>query len=621
MKKMRKLSILLVMLMIMSVISGCGSEKKKEAEFEMTNIVNFNDYADSEEIPDWKGDKVKLVVWGRTNAPNDTNVGKIATDDLVTPEILRITGVEFDKENSFDNGGQSFDSRIAKIIAADDYPDMAYSIPDISGLVEKGVLYRLDELVEKYAPNIYKYFGPSSKVYGDAWNMQMEKFGGVYSLSNSANTFAIRDMTEKDGAYELTPEQLNSAAGVGNTAHGYFYMRDDILKKLYPEAHTVAELEEIFKKNGKFTKEEIFDVPINSPQDFIDMLYDIKEMDLREGKDIVYPVFTHNGSDNWPVLSTFAKVMGYNANYFSYYDLEDKKIKYTYKEDWFKEILKTWNELVRDDVASKEALVDAAGVFQEKLNSGKYIVTLANKPNEAALNGKYHYRKVYVKYTYNKDKFPAFASDDSNQMRISFFNKNLSESQLIQCLRMLDFLASDPGQKLTYWGPKSAGLYTEDENGLLRYTDEELKTTMVKATQDGLALKYNLDAAAWPSYPKVVASKYRPAVHYYEVENYEKVFTPAYYEKDTTVIGKSADIYGTDFTSTIPATKKFWSARQGFESAMVKIFASSNDSEFETNYQSLLDYAQKNGFTDKTLEECNKFYAQTYNAEYMDNLK
>ena len=91
--------------------------------------------------------------------------------------------------------------------------------------------------------------------------------------------------------------------------------------------------------------------------------------------------------------------------------------------------------------------------------------------------------------------------------------------------------------------------------------------------------------------------------------------------KDTTRIGKSADIYSTDFTSNIPATKKFWSARQGFESAMVKIFASADDAEFETNYQALLDYSQKNGLTDETLEECNKFYSQTYNAEYMDNLK
>ena len=621
MKKMRKISFLVAAVLTFSVFAGgCG---KKEASNTDANAeyVNFADYENVDDIPDWTGEKVKLTVWGRANSPNDSNVGKISTDDVVTPEILRITGVEYDKDNSFDNGGSSFDARIAKMIAADEYPDMAYSIPDLTGLVDKGVLYRLDEIIEEYAPNIYRLFGPNSKVYGDSWKNQMEAFGGVYAISNSANRWAIRNIAEEDGSYELTPEQLNVMAGIGSHDYGYFYMRDDVLKALYPEAHTVAELEEIFAKNGSFTKEEIFDVPIDSPEDFVNMLYKVKNYINENNLKNTYATFTHNGSDNWPVLTNMGLVMGYNADYFSYWDKETKQIKYTYREDWFKDVLKTWNKLVTDDVASQEALIDTDATYKEKLNSGKYIVTLQDEPSEAALNGEYRYRPVYCRYTYDKDKFVSFASDDSTMMRISFFNKRLTKQQLIQAVRALDLLASDAGQKMTYWGPKKAGLYTEAEDGTLQFKDDALRKEMCGNLSGELKLKYNLDAAAWPSYPKVVASKYYPPAYYTKIEKYKSVYTPAIYEKAETVIGKSPAIYGNDFLSAVDGCKTFWAARNGFESALTKIFASANEQDFETNYKALIEYAERYDFNEETLKEANKFYEESYNADYMQNIK
>ncbi len=621
MKAKRILSLLLMITLVFSLLTSCGTKKQSKVDFGDVEFVDFSQYKDSDDIPDWQGEKIKLVVWSGANGPNSQFMGKVSSNDLVTPEILRITGVEFDKENSFDNGGSSFDARIAKMIAAEEYPDIAYSIPDLTGLIDKGILYRLDEVVEQYAPNLYKLFGPDSKVYGDSWKKQMETYGGVYSISNSANHFAVRDIAEIDKSYDLTPEQINSMAGIGTHDYGYFYMRDDVLKALYPQAHTTAELEEIFKKNKKFTEEEIFDVPLEKPEDFVKLLNDVNKYIKDNNLKNTYATFTHTGGDNWPVLTNMAKVMGYNGNYFSYWDKESKQIKYTFKEDWFKDVLKEWNKLVRADVASQEALIDTDATFKEKLNSGKYIVTLQQAPNEEALAGKYRYRQVFCKYTYNKDKFVSFASDDSSISRISFFNTKLTEQQLIQAVRCLDFLASDAGQKLTYWGPKKAGLYTEDENGKLQYKDEKLKNDMLNSSITEEKLKYNLDSAAWPTYPKVVASKYYPALFYTDVKKYNSIFTPAYYERSETVKGNSADIYNNNFLAAVDGCKSFWAARNAFESALMKVFASADDNEFEANYKTMVDLATKNGLDDDTLKEANDYYKNNYNKDYMEYLK
>jgi len=313
--------------------------------------------------------------------------------------------------------------------------------------------------------------------------------------------------------------------------------------------------------------------------------------------------------------------MGYNGNYFSYWDKETKQIKYTFKEDWFKDVLKSWYELVRDDVASQEALIDTDATFKEKLNSGKYIITLQQYPNEESLKGQYKYRQVFCKYTFNKDKFVSFGSDDSSISRISFFNTKLTKQQLIQAIRCIDFLASDAGQKLTYWGPKKAGLYTEDENGKLQYKDEKMVADMLNSGITESKLKYNLDGVAWPTYPKVVASKFLPNLYYSKIEKYNKIYTPAYYEKSEIVKGNAADIYNNNFLAAVDGCKSFWAARSAFESAMMKIFASANDAEFESNYKAMVDLAVKNGLDDETLKEANDYYKNNYNKDYMEYLK
>lgn len=628
---MKKIIALLLAVSMLCILPSCVETPKQTAK--EIQPVDFANYQDSEDIPDWQGEKLELVKWEQASNPNSsTNKTVIVTDDPVSKELERVTGITYSVDESFDNGGDNFDAVVAKLIATDEFPHIAEGIPDPSSLIQGGYLWNVEPYLEKYAPTIYRMFGPDSKtLYGDQWRYQMETYGGIYELGIGDTAQAVKDLKEKDGSVDFTENEISALMGNGSSAYPYFYMRDDILKQLYPEAHTVAELQEIYKQNGKFTQEEILDVPIESPQDFIDLLYKIKDLNLMDGKEKVYATFTHTGMDNWPVLVMLGSMFRYasatpgsNVNYFSYYDMKDDTLKATFKQPWFKDVLKMWNKMIRDGVASEEALIDTNSIFKEKLNNGRYIVCYGSYyPTEESLNGKYAYRKVFARYKVDMDSYLYNAYDYTSWNRYTFFKGALSEQQLIQVLQMLEFMATEAGQKLMNWGPKSAGYYVEESDGKLRFVDEEVQQLITdgksfntdKVKQMGLG-------ATWPTKIKLSTTKYvRNIMYAEELGSWETAFDAALIEEQEFTPSYAPTIYGAETLVKIPEAKRFWDARNGFEEALVKVFAAQSDEEFEDLYQKMVDYAELNGLTDETFAQYNEFYKNELNALYMPYIR
>lgn len=618
----KKISMLMCLVLTAAMAASCGKKEEQKTVNESDYSVDFDDYKDSEDIPSWTGDKIEVTVWQDVNSTEAYVRLKQSKDDVVTPEYERITGVTFDPDNSFDNGGNSYDAKITQLIAANDYPAMAYSLPELSELVKMDALYDLTPYIEKYCPNIMKYFGPDT-VYGTVWESQKEKYGGMYALPTGENINSVKDMVKKDGSYDLTDEQIQSICGPGSTPHGYVWVRDDILKMIYPTSHTYDELQEIFEKNGKFTEEEIFDVPWDTPQDFIDFLYKANKLQIPDdGKGRTYTIYTHNGTDNWAACTTMLPMFGYSGDYFDYYDIQENKLKLTYKEDWFKNILKTYNQLVRDGVASSEALIDTQQNFNEKMSNGRYFVSILTYPPTGNATNEYKYRKVYAKYTNGWSKCLNIRSSHDSLKKISFFKKGISEANLIQVLRAVDFSVSAPGQKLIYWGPKSAGLYTEDENGNLQYTSEELKNSMIDWDTYGRDIieKYGLKCGPWPGRPYPQASMYSPKAYYNSTLTMEAAFNAAYVDPIEYPIYGGANFYSADYTAQLPGAKKFWQSRNAFEDSLTQVFAAENDTQFEERYKAMCDLAERNGLTDDTLAEYQKLYNEN-NKIYEGNIE
>ena len=240
---MKKLfSVLLALVLIISAFSGCKNLKEEETIGGNSDVaVNElgNTVEDSSDLPDWTGKKLDLTLWWGQGT-GSVKRQKKAENDVVTPELYRVTGVRYDAEKSFDNGGETMDAKIAKIVAAGDWPDVIANCeaPVLEKLIEADLVFELSEYLEKYCPNIVAM----AKRGGDMNFLKSNREDGkIYKLPYEIMSYAYV-------APELSKEVLIQAE-VPRSPYGYVYVRDDILKQIYPNAKTQQELENIYMEN------------------------------------------------------------------------------------------------------------------------------------------------------------------------------------------------------------------------------------------------------------------------------------------------------------------------------------------------------------------------------------
>ncbi|MBR6729171.1 MAG: hypothetical protein IKL80_03325 [Clostridia bacterium] len=626
---MKKLfSMLLAMLMAASIVTGCGpKEGKVETGANSDFAVNEagNTVEDSSDLPDWTGKKLDLKLWWGQGT-GSVKRQKKAENDVVTPELYRVTGVRYDAENSFDNGGETMDAKIAKIVAGGDWPDVIANCeaPILEKLIEADLVYDLKPYLEEYCPNI----------------VEMARYTGINYLTSKRDDGAIYSLPYEIMRYSYVAPELSKdvliKAETPSSPYGYVYVRDDILKQIYPNAKTQQELEDIYMANGGYTREEMMDVPINSPEEFFDFLYKIKALGVKEGNREVFPTFVADGLDNWSLLTNLGFLYGYNlnpggdCNYFTYWDKETKSVEYMYKQPFFKEMMRSYTKLVQDGVASPDSIIDNRATFEQNVNNGLYAVlygaTTVPEPNTLNANLKaqgknYQYRKVYLNIPLNHDKY-LFSQGSPLGQNVVILKANLDENDLKQVLRFYDFAFSKAGQKLALWGPKSAGLFTE-ENGVRKFTDKDLEAQMVYGAGNEKDVYYGLANKAWPGYPFILSSEYDPKL-VYEQERQpslaQKYFNMGVIEAVPLTPATAPNVY-TFNSYNVESTKQFWSARQTFEDALKKILIAKDDAEFEQLFNTMLTVAEQNGLTEEAKVELNKVYSEKINKDFMDLLK
>jgi hypothetical protein len=113
---------------------------------------------DSSDLPTWTGKQQKLTVWMAHGT--GTSERAKATNDVVAAEIKRVTGIEIDIENSFDNGGNNLETKLSMLAAANDWPSMVYidDSTSLKQLAQNDKLYDLSSMMPQYAPHITGIF-------------------------------------------------------------------------------------------------------------------------------------------------------------------------------------------------------------------------------------------------------------------------------------------------------------------------------------------------------------------------------------------------------------------------------------------------------------------------------
>lgn len=600
---------------------SAGETEKKEAqeaeEADAFPVIPL-DVKDASDLPDWGGKPLNLSMWFGHGPGGDIDQ-RVSEGDVVTPEITRITGVSLDRKNSFDNAGTNSEVKMGLLAASNNWPHLATNIDSLNQLVAADKVYDLTELLPKYAPNIMAKIPQDWKnVWGDP-KVDGGQPGKIYGVPLNIRNVTIEGIQDRLARAPANPKLA-------------IWVRDDILKMLYPHAKTRAEIEATFMEKGTFAKEEILDVAIRSPEEFYQLLRDIKALGVKEGNREVSATYVATGTDNWALMTTlFSGLYGFSgSNYFSYWDRETQKVEWMFRQPFFKEALFDFNTLVREGVASKESLIDPANTYRQKLDNGLYAVSYAAEPSKELLQqaGKdYGYRKVYLDIPFDEKKYVFPAALQQGNDNIIIFKDKVNEEDVPQILRWLDFLVSDAGEKLRYWGPRSAGLF-EEQGDKLVYKDKELERHMVYNEPSALGLHYNL-------YNGTRESGLRFGLFSYLPDNGSRYHPTVIYDRERNIgqlhsffnLGWAEPVKRTDTIMPyiysflgIPEVDSAWKARKAFEDALTKVLAASSDAEFEKLYADFLTIAEKSGYNDVSLAKIDAEY-RVVNADYMNNIK
>ena len=576
MKVFKRLMCGTMALAMMMSLSSCKEKKN----------VEFNG-----EVPK---DDLGITVW-YTQGTEFANPSKIP-DNIVSDYIYKNTGVTID--NVVGNDGGQWDVKLSRLIVGNNLPQVVacgagQGPAHFKKLHDAKQVWEIsDEMLEKYAPNVKKRV-PASLL--DKFRVNGKIVGIPNQMIASKETLPY--------ASDEDIEYINNTVASQSSDETFgIYVRDDILKKIYPEAKTWAEIEKL--NNGEPLADELFDVPINTTEDYIDFMYKLKDTDAKSlnGK-TVYP-FGYSGTDNWEALCYLGGDMyGYATHYYtSSWNPVDEKIRLPLTESIVKEAAKTQNKMVLDKVIDPESLVHTNTLFKEKVMNGQYAMCALgsaggiSEVNTALASNKapFRYRPLLVNVP-NKPEYAA-GKHSSEFIGSICFTKSLSESELIQMLNWLNVCYSEEFDEIYHWGRPEDGLYTEDENGKRTFKDERFKKRFEEgdksALDDSETKGIGVSNGEWYSVAVPAAhTPYAPAIKNRSFKMTTSMAVTRFKNGSEHLNIPEYPTYNVwePTFANIDEVVTFWAKRQTWENAFALALAAKSQEEFDTKWQSAID--------------------------------
>jgi len=662
-KKIKKaLALILALVMIASIVAcGTGTEDDSsdpvntpaptdpstpatpspEHPADMTieqRLALMNTATHSSEIPDWTGPQLTLRVWQGAGTGDPTRV--LAGNDVISAEITRVTGITIDSSGSFDNAGMDQESVVAVRAATGDFPEIAYNVGTNTDLVRGDVLYDLTDLIPLYAPIAYERITTMAPNF---WEQGHEFTGRHYQVRNSwwpQTQDEQRHISELLGVNNIEQDRLNRIQGAQDTMGwvSVLWVRDDVLKLVYPNAKSQDEIEAMFAAQGHFTREQVYDIPITSKDDFFDFLYKIRdaidEHDINVGGRPVYPTYVNQGGDNWALGSFLIGVLNglRDWNYFTEFDLTQRRIVIGYEQDFFRDDMRRIARFVRDGITPASNLIEDGDTFRNRLDNGEFVVTYSGdgmRPNPEALEAAGHdfkYRTLFLDIPQNTTRRVLGNFENGGHMGISIFKDKVAEEDVPQVLMWINFLMSASGMDLLSWGPESAGLWEWQADGSRKFTDPALEDALVYRTDASVIENYNLISHEggfnrhFPGiYPGIMlGGVFSPRYQSNNMDDrnpndWHTAFRTGIF--DDPVYSRVPFSAGLDiwFFFHIPDVQRYWDVwGSGFEPLMTRSLAANSDEEFDRLFDNMLRFGRENGLDENAVDEINAFFQETF---------
>lgn len=329
-------------------------------------------------------------------------------DDDVAKEIARITGVTL---NNIPIGetAEARDNKLNIMLVSGEYPELL-RVPDgdiLQKYIKEQALLPLDDLIEQYGPNI-------KRMYGDTIlkKLQDPDDGKIYRLTNWH----------------------------GYTTDGGFFgmnIKRDLLQQLDPA---------IADSNNPIT-----------PERFYELLKAFKEkfptIDGKPSIPLTFSIDQRFFDNNLGALGIFKAAYGIKE--FS--EDADHNLKTDIKDPRFGEVLKYLNKLQREKLIDSEWPTLKYQVYAQKLTQGNVFASTGAWFEPIAANAelsKNDPMSQYFAYVVAADGVanpPLYSNSETGKESISI-TKNAKDP--VRLIKLLDFLASEDGNFLNFWGPQ-----------------------------------------------------------------------------------------------------------------------------------------------------------------------
>lgn len=408
----RILSFLLVIMLTAALISGCGSGSSSDS----TAVTSS---ATSSAMPT---EPIEFSVY----------MGSGSTDNWDTPvakKITELTGVSLKIENSVGDSKQ----RISLMAASGELPDLIFAGTSINLLLDVNGIEILDDLIEKYGPNI-------KKVYGDQINR-------------------LKWSKEKPNIYCLGDAAVGDVQS--DPVSGFELQHALVKEENYPKIKTLADYEKAIKTY--YAKHPTFKGSDGKEQPTIPLLLN--------GFDWGYFISIGNPAN----MAT-----GYTDDEWAV-DQDTLTAKRHIITDSNKEYLKWLNGMWNQGLIDKESFTEQVDQYKAKLSSGRVLAIIDanwNYVNDVhkALRSSGLEDRMYGRYpcTLNESiKFPEYQDKGyigfGSGMAITTKCKDK-----VRAMQFLNWMASDEAQVLTGWGIE--GIHWKyDEKGKRVFLPDILK--------------------------------------------------------------------------------------------------------------------------------------------------
>lgn len=220
---------------------------------------------------------LELTVW---DTQGTDYVAKELSKNVVEDWLVEKTKVKV--TNIYGNGGGQWDPLLTKLVAGKNLPDIIHcgagqGSTHFAKLDQLGQVWELTpEMIQTYAPEVWKR---TPARYWEEIKIDGKILGIPYNVPTSPEAFQDLPEEEIQLIMNMKTTPINTVTSSGS---GVIWIRDDILKMIYPNAKSYDELKALLEERGQPIGDELMDVPIHSTKEFIDFMYKVKDLNLKE---------------------------------------------------------------------------------------------------------------------------------------------------------------------------------------------------------------------------------------------------------------------------------------------------------------------------------------------------